>query len=246
MPFPVLCYTHFTKQSSFRQRVGVVAKKSPKGRRRTGPAAWVWVLVGVLAAAVLVAGYAGIGNTPSNNATNPVPGIHHKAPATRFPAGYRAYALKTGSLTHLKRGSRLTVVMLMASWCLYCAYDDKYVWPTIIHTPGLQLDIIDVSPYSGIGNPGPESPAFTGHDNPGPKVGVAGMRTTMSAYVRQFGLQYSNVNVYVDPTGMQYWSVQDFPTVLFVNQKGQLVERVNGALTQSSAQRLVKSLLKQG
>jgi len=200
---------------------------------RKGPAAWVWIIVGVAAIGILALGYLGVGS--SNRSVNPkVSNVSQPPSKNGFSWDYRAESIKTGKLSHLVRGSHMTIVMLMASWCLYCAYDDKYVWPTVIHTPGLVLDIVDVSSRSGIGDPGPYQPAFSGHDNPGPTVGVSGMRRTMTTYVQQFGLTASNIHVFVDPEGMTYFSVTMFPTVLFINQNGD-VERVNGALTPSTA-----------
>jgi hypothetical protein len=124
--------------------------------------------------------------------------------------------------------------MLMASWCLYCAYEDKYVWPQVAQSlPGMAVNLIDVSPQGGIGDPGPSTPAFTGHDNVGPPITVTGMRHTMLTYQRQFRLHEPNIHIFVDSTGISYWHVTTFPTFLFVNATGHLVQRINGALTAS-------------
>ncbi len=219
-------------------------QKSPKSAppRKTP---WLWGIVAVLAVVALYPGYRGVGHGPRNAAKAPsLPPIVQNPSKTGFTWKYRAYAIKTKKPAYLVKGSKMTVVMLMASWCLYCAYDDKYVWPSLLHEKGLTLDIVDVSNHGGIGDPGPESPPFSGHDNyQSATIGARGMIQTMNQYVKQFSLNYPNVHVYVDPNGLSYWSVKNFPTILLINGKGQLVDRVDGALTKSSAQKLVAQVM---
>lgn len=223
-----------------------MAKSAGGKTAHRGSRWWIWVVVGILAVGALVLGYRGLGSRqPSNRLAsgNPAP-IHEPVlPASGFSWKYQAYALKTGHPAYLVRGSRVTVVMLMASWCLYCAYVDKYVWPTVLHTPGLSLNLVDVSPNGGIGDPGPKNPPFSGHDNETGAINVAGMRTVMSQYIARFHLTAPNVHVYVDPQGLSYWNVQDFPTILIINAQGQ-VTRINGAITVSTARAEIAKALK--
>lgn len=161
----------------------------------------------------------------------------------RFPTHFHPLTLTSGKPVTIARGPRLTIVMLMASWCLYCAYEDKYVWPHIARSfPGVKVDVIDVSQNGGIGVPGPQSPAFTGHDNIGLKLGVLGMRKTMITYRQRFDLHKPAVNVYVDPSARGYWHVTSFPTLLFVNSAGRIVHRTNGALPYPAMAALISSL----
>lgn len=204
------------------------------------PGWWVWLLVGVLAVAALAVGYGALGNHPSAKGHLAEPPL----PASGFTWKYRAYALNNGQPSYLQRGPKITVVMLMASWCLYCAYVDKYVWPTILKTPGIHLDIIDVSGYSGIGDPGPQKPAFSGHDHVGQAIGVAGMQKVMKHYIQRFGLDRSQVSVYLQPAAQSYFKVRYFPTILLLNAKGHLVERVNGGITGPQAQKLIHAIQK--
>ncbi|PSR23512.1 MAG: hypothetical protein C7B45_02950 [Sulfobacillus acidophilus] len=206
---------------------------------------WLWVIVGVLAIGVLIVGYGGLGVRHSASSDSTAAALHEpKLPKNGFTWNYRAYSIKTGRPAYLTRGSRVTVVMLMASWCLYCAYEDRYVWPALIHTPGLQVNLIDVSTISGIGDPGPKTPPFSGHDNQGHAIGAVGMRQTMEKYVKKFHLTEPNVHVFVDPSGIKYWSLQDFPTIMVLNRQGQLVKRFNGALTIAQARAYVQSIAK--
>jgi hypothetical protein len=134
--------------------------------------------------------------------------------------------------------------MLMASWCLYCAYEDRYVIPVIAREiPGLVFNIVDISTNGGIGIPGPQRPSFSGADNVGGPVNVTQMRRTMRIYESRFGLQDPSIHVFVDPTGIQYWAVSSYPVFLFINTKGILVSRVNGALTEPQMARLVARYL---
>nr|WP_172684491.1 hypothetical protein [Sulfobacillus thermotolerans] len=128
--------------------------------------------------------------------------------------------------------------MAMASWCLFCGYDDKWVLPILAKTPGVTVDIVDVSPQGGIADAGPQSPAFSGHDGQGGPLTVTGMETTMQHYVTAFGtLSAPNIHVYVAPqTTQSAWHIQSFPTLAFIGPSGKVVVAPNGAQTLSQAQ----------
>lgn len=155
-----------------------------------------------------------------------------------FPFSSTTVDTLSGQPTTLARGSRATVVLAMASWCLFCAYEDKYVMPVLAKTPGVVIDVVDVSPQGGIGDPGPENPPFTGHDNVGGPITVAGMEQTMQEYVKTFGtLSASNIHVYVAPTATQdAWNITSFPTMAFINAHGQVADAVTVAQTISQGQ----------
>lgn len=143
-----------------------------------------------------------------------------------------------GQPTTLARGSRGTVVLAMASWCLFCAYEDKYVMPALAKTPGVAVDVVDVSPQGGIGDPGPQNPAFSGHDGSGGPLTVAGMEATMRQYVQTFGtLSAPNIHVYVAPTATQSaWNIQAYPTLAFLSANGRVAVAPGGAQTLSQAE----------
>ncbi|MCY0865272.1 MAG: hypothetical protein OWQ57_10000 [Sulfobacillus sp.] len=151
----------------------------------------------------------------------------------------------SGTPTHLAHGSRATIVMAMASWCLFCSYEDKYVLPALAKTPGVAIDIVDVSPQGGIADPGPESPPFSGHDGTGGPLTLTGMEYTMRQYVATYGtLAAPNIHVYVAPPATQTaWNVQAFPTLAFVNAQGRIVVAPPGALTVSQAQSALQQTL---
>lgn len=144
----------------------------------------------------------------------------------------------SGHATPLARGPKATVVMAMASWCRYCGYEDKWVLPQLAKTPGVAIDIVDVSPQGGIAVPGPENPPFSGHDGQGGPLTVVGMEQVMRQYVQTFGtLNAPNVHVYVAPqTTQTAWNIQSFPTLAFLGANGQVVGAPDEALTLSQAQ----------
>ncbi len=143
-----------------------------------------------------------------------------------------------GHPTTLARGSRGTVVLLMASWCLYCGYEDRWVMPILAQHPGVAVDIVDVSPNGGIANPGPETPAFTGHDGTRQPITVHGMEQTMQQYSRVYHLtRHTDIHVYVAPVATQKtWAVPTFPTMAFVSARGHIAVAPSGAQTLAQAQ----------
>lgn len=144
----------------------------------------------------------------------------------------------SGHRTVLARGSKATIIMAMASWCLYCGYEDKWVLPVLAKTPGVTVDIVDVSPQGGVADPGPKSPPFSGHDGRGGALTLAGMESTMQQYVKTYGtLSSSNIHVYVAPRATQSaWNIQGFPTLAFVGSSGKVAVAPPGAQTFSQAQ----------
>ena len=163
-------------------------------------------------------------------------------PGKTFPWQYKPYALD-GQRQLLRRGKRATIVVMMASWCKFCAYDDKYVWPVLMKTSGVTVDIIDVAPNAGIGNPGPVSPPFSGADHIGKPINRAGMIAVMREYRVDFHLTQPNVAIYVDREGLARWPITYFPTIVFINRQGVISKISNGALQLSQAQELLQETL---
>jgi hypothetical protein len=147
-----------------------------------------------------------------------------------------------GQPAHLVRGTKGTLVVEMASWCLFCGYTDKYIVPVIAAMPGVAVDVVDVSPQGGIANPGPETPPFSGHDGQGSAINTAQMATTMQQYVRTYGT-LGQAHVFVAPSAARSaWAIQSFPTLDWINAAGRVVSATPGALTIAQAQAQAKSL----
>ena len=148
----------------------------------------------------------------------------------------------SGQSAHLVRGTKGTLVVEMASWCLFCGYTDKYIVPVIAAMPGVAVDVVDVSPQGGIANPGPETPPFSGHDGQGSAINTAQMATTMQQYVRTYGT-LGQAHVFVAPSAARSaWAIQSFPTLDWINAAGKVVSATPGALTIAQAQAQAKSL----
>jgi len=165
------------------------------------------------------------------------PQVHH-----RFPWA-TVLRSDTNHPELLARGKRLTIVMAMASWCHFCGYEDRWVWPTIIHTPGVAIDLVDVSPAEGVANPGPKNPPFSGTDGSGQPTTVRGMETAMQHYIRAYHLPPS-IHVYIAPTAVQHrWQVDEFPTIWFVGATGYVQSLRQGAWTLAQAATAVRQAL---
>jgi len=166
-----------------------------------------------------------------------VPGLHHA-----FPWGTPLRS-DTNQVVQLARGKKVTIVMGMASWCHFCGYEDRWVLPTVIHTPGVAIDLVDVSPYRGIANPGPKTPAFSGKDGVMQPATVLQMEHTMRRYVQQYHLPPS-IHVYIAPKAVQTaWHVTGFPDLWFMNATGVATQHTNGALTLPEMKAVVQSEL---
>ncbi|MCL8208381.1 MAG: hypothetical protein K6V97_09970 [Actinomycetia bacterium] len=150
-------------------------------------------------------------------------------------AGQKPVETLTGQPTSLALGRRATVVVLMATWCRYCGYEDRWVVPGLVGQPGVAVDLVDVSPYGGIASPGPQSPPFSGQDHIGKKTTVAGMRAWMARYAAQYGLP-PGVHLYVAPSETQAsWKVASYPTIVLLDGSGTVRRVIAGAFTSSKA-----------
>jgi hypothetical protein len=131
----------------------------------------------------------------------------------------------------LARGRRGTLVVAMASWCLYCGYTDRYVVPAIARLPGVTVDVVDVSPQGGIADPGPLTPPFTGHDGTGGPLTTAQMAATMRRYVARYG-SLGRAHVYVAPAATRAaWAVSAFPELVWIGATARVAQITPGALT---------------
>ncbi len=145
--------------------------------------------------------------------------------------------------TTLARGSKGTVIELMASWCLYCGYTDQYALPTIAKTPGVAVDVIDVFPASGIAQPGPESPPFHGQDGKAVTADTAQMATTMQQYKKDYG-GMPGMNLYVAPSATRsLWKPRSIPVLIWISKAGIVTKVSVGGLLPNQAQALMQSAL---
>jgi len=184
---------------------------------------------------LLLAGSLGLGTMAAKSPAVPTPTLHQPFPWTT------PLRSDTNHVVHFARGKKATIVMGMASWCHFCGYEDRWVMPSVIHTPGVAIDLVDVSSYSGIAQPGPKTPAFSGKDGVMRPATVLQMERTMRQYVHQYHLPAS-IHVYIAPLAVQKaWKVTAFPDLWFLNAKGVATQHTNGALTLAQMAAVVHS-----
>ena len=151
----------------------------------------------------------------------------------------------SGEPTHLARGSRATVIVAMASWCMYCGYLDRWVVPTLSKTKGVTVDIVDVSAQGGIADPGPATPPFSGHDEQSGPLTLAGMEADMRQYATQYDLSGKAVHIYVALSATRAaWNIQALPTWAIADAAGKIAVVVPGSATVTQGQRYLQSALK--
>ena len=144
----------------------------------------------------------------------------------------------SGQPTQLARGSKATVILGGATWCLFTGYVDRWVMPALAKTPGVVVDIVDLSPQGGIADPGPENPPFTGHDGTGGTISVTQMGQVLQQYGQQYGLLNDpNIHLYVATAKTQAaWGITSFPGWAVVGSNGKVDTVEPGALTVPQAQ----------
>lgn len=149
--------------------------------------------------------------TSANNSASMTAGT--SLPTARIVVGVN------GRRQRLAAGPTGTVVIAMASWCKFCAFDDAYVVPMLV-SEGVTVDIVDVSSHGGIGVPGPLSQAFTGADHRTGRLSLGGLVATMRRYANTFHLTQASVHVYVAlPATVKTWHVTSYPTLYTVNKE---------------------------
>ena len=141
----------------------------------------------------------------------------------------------TGQSTTLARGSKGTVIVEMATWCLFCGYTDKYDVPQWAKTPGWTVDVVDINTDGGIANPGPISPPFSGHDNVGNAISRSGREQTLSQYAQTYGIR-GDAHFYVASAAtISAWNVQSYPTLITLNGSGTVTSVTPGAVPATQA-----------
>jgi thiol-disulfide isomerase/thioredoxin len=127
-----------------------------------------------------------------------------------------------------------TVVVVMAPWCRYCAWEDHWVAPALsvdLARDGVRLLVVDGSKKLGVATAGPLSAPGGGADGRGPAIPVTSPRyvpallRTLAAYRARY-----HVQVWANPAaGLKArWRVTEYPTFLFVNAQGVVVARIVG------------------
>lgn len=161
------------------------------------------------------------------------------APVTTWTVGDRAPAGTLVGLTDqpatLAHGAKGTVVVEMATWCLFCGYTDKYDVPQWARQPGWVVDVVDVNGEGGIANPGPQSPPFHGQDHVGAVEPAAQRATTLAAYAQQYGIA-ADAHFYVARSATSAaWAVSSYPTLITLNAQGVVTSVTPGSMPATEA-----------
>jgi hypothetical protein len=136
---------------------------------------------------------------------------------------------------HLARGTQGTVIVEMATWCLFCGYTDRYDVPQWARQPGWVVDVVDVNGDGGIANPGPISPPFHGQDHVAGPEPRAQRVQTLAAYAAQYGIA-ADAHFYVATTAtIAAWAPQAYPTLITLNAQGRVSSVTPGAIPATEA-----------
>ncbi len=204
----------------------------------------VWELLSFILVFVLsaVLGANSVRHTDSTvpKASAQTPSPHHHLSVTPSLLNLQG----KGAVLH--KGSRGSVILTMAPWCRFCAYEDRWVLPRIAQVyPSVAINVIDVSSMGGMASPGPEYPPFHGMD--GRRTKSLPQKTVLSVmqqYINRLHLSQSTLNFYVIAPGQtDAPATQAIPQWYIVNPQGNLVAHYQGALTSQQAIPWIHSLL---
>ena len=141
----------------------------------------------------------------------------------------------TVTLSHYR--GRPVLVEFMATWCMYCAWESRWVLPqveTAAAQSGFVVLAVDASQLGGIGVSGPADNPGAGHDGsmtPLPTVGTeAAAMHELDAYAATFGL---TMPFLYDP-GLQVttaYHVTAYPTLVVIGASGHIVKTYVGPQT---------------
>lgn len=209
-----------SEPGTFRSAIG----QGRPARRRTEVKTRRWMVVMVLAVAALVMAFALRRFGPPPPAT--VSGGLRILPVRVFtgpPLRWRT----------LRPGAR-TVILAMAPWCRYCAWEDRWVEPGLaryLGRKGIRLVIVDGSAKLGVATAGPIGQPGGGQDGVGPALTPSdpGYQTAVEASLAGYRHRYG-VIVWANPAAhlKARWRLAEYPTFLFVNPDGLLADRITG------------------
>lgn len=137
----------------------------------------------------------------------------------------------------------------MASWCKFCAWEAKWQEPTLIRWATqhhIRVSIVVISPYGGIGVPGPLNNSGAGVDHPKALLptnhAVSLLATTMETYAREFHLNPQRI--FLDPKRNTVFSKKAayIPSFFFVSASGHIKKQLADVQTASKLESVAKQL----
>lgn len=140
------------------------------------------------------------------------------------------------------------IVITMASWCKFCAWEAKWQEPSLIawaHQHHIKVYLLDISGYGGIGIPGPLSNSGAGLDQVtrlSSSHQMAQLAATMQEYARHFHV--SPTIIYLDPKGSTIFAKETklIPSMFFLNKTGNIVKHLDQVQTASHLEQVATQL----
>ena len=146
-------------------------------------------------------------------------------------------------------GSRGGIIITMASWCKYCAWEAKWQEPALIkwgQTHHVDVTLVDISPRAGIGIAGPKNNPNSGRDGNGKYLGTAtaGIKA-LGSVLRRYAAVYHEplTHFTIDPLNHTIFAqkTQELPTIFILNSQGKIIYTFNGITPASRIESTVPS-----
>ncbi len=136
----------------------------------------------------------------------------------------------------------------MASWCKFCAWEAKWQEPALIRWATqhhIRVSLMVISPYPGIGVPGPLNNSAAGVDHPEAlpaSHAVSLLAKTMDAYAHEFHLNPQII--FLDPKRATVFSKKAtyIPSFFFLNASGHIEKQLEEVQTAATVESVAKHL----
>ncbi len=140
------------------------------------------------------------------------------------------------------------IVIAMASWCKFCAWEARWQEPALIRWATLhhiRVSLVVISPYGGIGVPGPLNNSNAGVDHPKAlpsKHAVSLLATTMDTYAQEFHLNPDRI--FLDPKRDSVFSKKAayIPSFFFLNSHGKIEKQLEDVQTATKLEAVASQL----
>ncbi len=189
-------------------------------------------LVKMMAAAAIPALFlAGCGTSPT--------------PAAKAAPQYRVWSVsadKWQKSTLLS--SNGAIVIAMASWCKYCAWEAKWQEPQLFHWGSehhVRVVLVDISPRGGIGIAGPANDASAGTDGKGNYLGASpkglkALEATLQSYSKIYHVPLNDLTIDPDDLTPFAKKAQLIPAIYLVNASGRITKSFEGTTDASTVE----------
>lgn len=134
------------------------------------------------------------------------------------------------------------VVIAMASWCKYCAWEAKWEEPQLLRwgrEHHIRVVLVDISPRGGIGIAGPQNNASAGTDGSGQFLGSGAhglkvLEATLKRYAATYHLPLAALTIDPADTTVFAKKAQEMPAIFLVSPGGRITRTFQGTTPASS------------